>query len=161
MLFSPRRSGTCHRRKLVFASAGWADALAIDRPALGHDAHAVCVCNAGTGGAPMDRQLEEGQGVTAGAVGALAGGTARRRWPRGRRAAPAPDAQSIQTHLTALIRQRSSFLNRLFNAFPDARSFWAKPCTPRLLRITHNRRSSCALLTDDRLRYAAPARNQS
>ena len=69
----------------------------------------------------MDCQLEEGQGVAARTRRDLAAGTAGRCWPRGRRAAPAPDGRTLPAKLTALVRQRFPYLNSRFNALPDAR----------------------------------------
>jgi hypothetical protein len=50
------------------------------------------------------------------------GQTERRRWARGRHAAPAPDGKDLPAKLIALVRQRVSYLNDLFNALPDRRS---------------------------------------
>lgn len=50
------------------------------------------------------------------------GQTERRRWARGRHAAPAPDGKDLPAKLIALVRQRFSYLNDLFNALPDRRS---------------------------------------
>jgi hypothetical protein len=69
----------------------------------------------------MDPELETGQGLPEGTLGVLPGGTARKQWARGRRAAPAPDYAGLPAKLTALVRQRFPFLNRMFNALPDAR----------------------------------------
>ena len=69
----------------------------------------------------MDPQLEASQGTTANTRRGVAGGTARRRWARGRHAAPEPDGSSFPTKLRALIQQRFPYLNGLFNAFPDKR----------------------------------------
>jgi|GEM_PF-677069 len=70
----------------------------------------------------MDPELEKGQGLPDGTLGVLPCRTARRLWARGRRAAPAPDYASLPAKLTALVRQRFPFLNRAFNALPDART---------------------------------------
>ena len=70
----------------------------------------------------MDRQLDAGQAVAGGTLGSVAGGVARKRWARGRRAAPAPDYAGLPARLTALVRQRFPFLNRMFNALPDRRT---------------------------------------
>ena len=69
----------------------------------------------------MDRQLEAGQEAVAGTGGGLAAGSARVGWPRGRRPAPAPDGSSFPAKLTALVRQRFSYLNGRFNALVDKR----------------------------------------
>ena len=69
----------------------------------------------------MDSRMEEGQAVAQEPLGGDARGTARRGWARGRRAAPAPDGADIPAKLTALVRQRLPFLNRMFNALPDRR----------------------------------------
>ena len=70
----------------------------------------------------MDRQLEEGQAVTQGAIGCVTGGITRKGWARGRHAAPAPDGRALPAKLTALVRQRFPFLNGLFNSLFDRRS---------------------------------------
>ena len=70
----------------------------------------------------MDRQLEAGQAVAQGVVGCVPGGVARKGWARGRPAAPGPDHESLPAKLTALVRQRFPFLNKLFNGIPDRRS---------------------------------------
>lgn len=70
----------------------------------------------------MDSQLEKGQGVAQGTLGGVEGGTARRGWARGRRAAPAPDGGDLPAKLKALVRQRFPYLNGLLNALPDLRS---------------------------------------
>ena len=70
----------------------------------------------------MDHQLEEGQTHAPGTLGNSAGRTERRRWARGRHAAPAPDGKDLPAKLIALVRQRFSYLNDLFNALPDRRS---------------------------------------
>ena len=69
----------------------------------------------------MDSQLEKGEGAAQGTLGGVEGGTARRGWARGRRAASAPDGSGLPAKLTALVRQRFGFLNGLFNALPDRR----------------------------------------
>ena len=70
----------------------------------------------------MDSQLEKGQGTAEGTLGGVAGGAARRGWPRGRRAAPAPDGGDFPAKLAALVRQRLPYLNGLFNALTDRRA---------------------------------------
>ena len=90
------------RRQPVCCQPGRSDALATDRPASRQDAHPLCACSAGAGGASMDPQLEAGQGTSSDARRGVAGGTAHRGWARGRHAAPAPDGSTIPTKLRAL-----------------------------------------------------------
>lgn len=69
----------------------------------------------------MDSRMENSQAVAQEPLGGDARGTARKCWARGRRAAPAPDGSVIPARLTALVRQRPPFINRMFNALPDRR----------------------------------------
>lgn len=69
----------------------------------------------------MDRRVEEGQTVATEPLRGDTRGAARKRWARGRRAAPAPDGSDLPAKLTAPVRQRLPFLNQMFNAPPDRR----------------------------------------
>lgn len=70
----------------------------------------------------MDDQLEKSQDVTGRTLRSHTQGAARKRWARGRRAAPAPDYIDLPSKLTALVRQRFPFLNQMFRALPDSRN---------------------------------------